>query len=122
MAQLVPVRVLIPFLYIRSALIAPIKFFQGGARESLRELYRTLQMYFSNRLLAAHLLVQQNQVEVRQAAWYQKSLATFSYAIGWVFWSTEADVTFSQVNQKDHMVKTSPAFFLCLIDTVCYTA
>ncbi len=36
---------------------------------------------FSWITLAAHLLVQQNQVEVRQAAWYQKPLATFSDAI-----------------------------------------
>ena len=80
---------------------------------------------FSWITLAAHLLVQQNQVEVRQAAWYQKSLATFSDAIGWVrhhFWSAEADVTFSQVNQNDQMVKISSAFLQRLIDTVCYTA
>ena len=80
---------------------------------------------FSWITLAAHLLVQQNQVEVRQAAWYQKSLVTFSDAIAWVrhqFWSTKADVTFSQVNQKDQMVKISPDFLQRLIDTVCYTA
>jgi predicted nucleic-acid-binding protein len=75
--------------------------------------------------LAVHLLVQQNQVEVRQTAWYQKSLATFSDAIGWVrhqFWSAEADVTFSKVNQKDQMIKISAAFLQRLIDTVCYAA
>ena len=77
---------------------------------------------FSWITLTAHLLVQQNQVEVRQTAWYQKPLATFSDAIGWVrhqFWSTEADVTFSRVNQKDQMVKIAPAFLQRLIDTVC---
>ena len=79
---------------------------------------------FSWITLAAHLLVQQNQVEVRQAIWYKKPLATFSDAIGWVryqFWSAEADVTFSNVDQKDQMVKISPAFLQRLIDTVCYT-
>ena len=34
----------------------------------------------------------------------------------------ETAETFSMVNPKDHMVKTSPAFLLCLIDTVRYTA
>ena len=75
--------------------------------------------------LAAHLLIQQNQVQVRQAAWYQKPLATFSDAIAWVrhqLWSAEADVTFSMVNQKDQMVKISPTFLQRLIDTVCYSA
>ena len=78
---------------------------------------------FSWITLAAHLLVQQNQVEVRQVAWYQKPLATFSDAIAWVrhhFWFAEADVTFSQVNPKNQMVKISPAFLQRLIDTVCY--
>ena len=66
-----------------------------------------------------------NFVEGRQTVWYEKPLATFSDAIAWVryqFWSTEADVTFSQVNQTDRMVKISPAFLQRLIDTVCYTA
>ena len=79
---------------------------------------------FSWITLAAHLLVQQNQVKVRQAAWYQKPFATFSDAIAWVrhqFWSTEAEVTFSQVNKKHQMVKISTVFLQRLIDTVCYT-
>ena len=78
---------------------------------------------FSWITLAAHLLVQQNQVEVLQDAWYQKPLATLSDAIARVrhlFWSTEADETFSMVNQKDQTVKISPAFLQRLIDTVCY--
>ena len=52
---------------------------------------------FSWITLVAHLLVQQNQVKVRQIAWYRKLVATFSDAIAWVrhrFWSTEAEMTF----------------------------
>ena len=80
---------------------------------------------FSWITFAARLLVQQNQVEVRQAAWYQKPLAIFSDAIAWVrhqFRSTEADVTFSMVDQTDQMVKIAPAFLKRLIDAVCYSA
>ena len=80
---------------------------------------------FSWITLAARLPVQQNQVEVRQAAWYQKPLATLSDAIAWVrhqFRSTEADVTFSQVDRTDQIVKIAPAFLKRLIDTVCFSA
>ena len=78
---------------------------------------------FSWVTLAAHLLVQESQVKVRQATWYQKPLATFSDALGWVrhqFWS--ADATFSMVNQEAQMLKIPPSFLRRLIDTVCYAA
>ena len=78
---------------------------------------------FSWITLAAHLLIQESQLRVRQAAWYKKPLPTFSDAIGWVrqrFWSTEAENTFSNVDENDEMVKISPDFLQRLIEAVCY--
>lgn len=78
---------------------------------------------FSWITLVAHLLVQQRQVSVRQAAWYVKVRPTFSDAISWVrqaIWFPSA--TFCMSPSESDMVKTPRSLLDRLIDTVCYAA
>jgi hypothetical protein len=76
---------------------------------------------FSWVTLAAHLLVQQRQASVRQAAWYVKVRPTFSDAISWVrqaLWFPRA--TFPMSPRKTDMVKIPRSILDRLVDTVCY--
>jgi len=76
---------------------------------------------FSWVTLAAHLLVQQHQVTVRQAAWYVKVRPTFSDALSWVrqvLWFPA--VTFRMSSPEADMVKIPRPLLDRLVDTVCY--
>jgi len=76
---------------------------------------------FSWITLAAHLLAQQHQVTVRQAAWYVKVHPTFSDAISWVrqaLWFPTA--TFCMSPRESDMVKIPRSLLDRLVDTVCY--
>jgi hypothetical protein len=76
---------------------------------------------FSWVTLAAHLLVQQRQVTVRQAAWYVKVRPTFSDAVSWVrqvLWFPAA--TFRMSSPEADMVKIPRPLLDRLLDTVCY--
>jgi hypothetical protein len=76
---------------------------------------------FSWVTLAAHLLVQQRQVTVRQAAWYVKVRPTFSDAVSWVrqvLWFPAA--TFRMSSPEADMVKIPRPLLDRLVDTVCY--
>jgi hypothetical protein len=76
---------------------------------------------FSWVTLAAHLLVQQRQVTVRQAAWYVKVHPTFSDAVSWVrqvLWFPTA--TFRMSSPEADMVKIPRPLLDRLVDTVCY--
>lgn len=69
----------------------------------------------------AHVLHQQHEQPIRQAAWYSKQRPTFSDAIGWVrhlLWrSTE---TFSMSPSEPDIVKIHRSFIDRLVDTACY--
>jgi hypothetical protein len=76
---------------------------------------------FSWVTLAAHLLVQQRQVPLRQAAWYVKVRPTFADAISWVrqlLWFPAA--TFSMSPREPDIVKIPRSLLNRLVDTVCY--
>ena len=76
---------------------------------------------FSWVTLAAHLLVQQRQVTVRQAAWYVKLRPTFSDAVSWVrqiLWFPAA--TFQMSSPEADIVKIPRPLLDRLVDTVCY--
>lgn len=76
---------------------------------------------FSWITLAAHLLVQQGQVSMRQAAWYVKVRPTFSDAISWVrqvLWFPAT--TFRMSSSGPDMVKVPRSLLDRLVETVCY--
>jgi hypothetical protein len=76
---------------------------------------------FSWVTLAAHCLVQQRPLSVRQAAWYVKVRPTFSDAISWVrqeLWFPLE--TFSMSPREPDMVKIPRSLLDRLVDTVCY--
>lgn len=78
---------------------------------------------FSWITLAAHLLVQEHPVSVRQAAWYVKVHPTFSDAISWVrqaLWFPAS--TFPMSSQEADMVKIPRPLLDRLMETVCYAA
>lgn len=69
----------------------------------------------------AHVLHQQHQQPIRQAAWYSKQRPTFSDAIGWVrhlLWHSTG--TFSMSPSEPDIVKIPRSFIDRLVDTACY--
>lgn len=76
---------------------------------------------FSWITLAAHLLVQQGQVSVRQTAWYVKVRPTFSDAISWVRQALWFPAATSYTSPKEtDMAKIPRSLLDRLVDTVCY--
>jgi hypothetical protein len=78
---------------------------------------------FSWVTLAAHLLPSTQPMPPRSAAWYAKSLPTFSHAIALVrraLWPASATFCMSGSNQQ--MRKVPVSLFNRLIDTLCYAA
>lgn len=76
---------------------------------------------FSWITLAAHLLLQERPLSVRQAAWYVKVRPTFSDAISWVrqeLWFPVA--IFSMSPQEPDVVKIPRSLLDRLVDTVSY--
>lgn len=77
---------------------------------------------FSWITLAAHLLVECDQLSVRQAAWYVKERPTFSDALAAVRQQLWLPATiFSISTLKSDMVNIPQALFDRLVDTVCYS-
>jgi hypothetical protein len=78
---------------------------------------------FSWITLAAHLLVQDQHVTVRTAAWYAKGRPTFSDAISWVRYRLWLPLpTFSMSPVSGDILKVPRPLFDRLVDTVCYAA
>ena len=78
---------------------------------------------FSWVTLAAHLLQAQQPLPIRPAAWYSKSLPTFSDAIAFVryhLWSHQHIFCLSPTDQD--IVKMPRSLLTRLIDTLCYAA
>ena len=77
---------------------------------------------FSWITLAAHLLVEQAQLSVRQAAWYVKERPTFSDALSTVRQQLWFPATiFSMSAPEPDVVKIPRSLFDRLVDTVCYS-
>lgn len=77
---------------------------------------------FSWITLAAHLLVEQAQLSVRQAAWYVKERPTFSDALSAVRQQLWFPATiFSMSAPEPDVVKIPRSLFDRLVDTVCYS-
>ena len=77
---------------------------------------------FSWITLAAHLLVEQAQLSVRQAAWYVKERPTFSDALGAVRQQLWFPATiFSMSSAEPDVVKIPRSLFDRLVDTVCFS-
>ena len=77
---------------------------------------------FSWITLAAHLLVERDQLSVRQAAWYVKERPTFSDALAAVrqqLWFPAS--IFSMSFPEPDVVKIPRSLFDRLVDTVCYS-
>jgi hypothetical protein len=78
---------------------------------------------FSWITLAAHLLQAQQPLPVRPAAWYSKSLPTFSDAIAFVRYHLWSHQHFFCLSPADHDIVKMPRSLLNrLIDTLCYAA
>jgi hypothetical protein len=78
---------------------------------------------FSWITLAAHLLVERNQLSVRQAAWYVKERPTFSDALSAVRQQLWFPATiFSMSASEPDIVKIPRSLFDRLVNTVCYSA
>lgn len=76
---------------------------------------------FSWITLLAHALVTHQAVSGRSAAWYAKSLPTFTDAIAWVrllLWQS----TFCMSSHDPDIVKVSRSLLSRLTDTLCYAA
>lgn len=76
---------------------------------------------FSLVTLIANGIQRQNPLEARQAAWYRKSLPTFSDAIAWVrcaLWP----VTFSISPEQPEMLNVSSSLLERMIHTLAYAA
>lgn len=77
---------------------------------------------FSWITLAAHLLVEHDQLSVRQAAWYVKERPTFSDALSAVRQQLWFPATiFSMSATEPDVVKIPQSLFDRLVDTVCYS-
>ncbi|MCA9944471.1 MAG: transposase [Anaerolineales bacterium] len=77
---------------------------------------------FSWITLAAHLLVEQAQLSVRQAAWYVKERPTFSDSLGAVRQQLWFPATIFSISPAEpDVVKIPRSLFDRLVDTVCYS-
>lgn len=76
---------------------------------------------FSWVTVVAHLLCQEHQQPVRQAAWYPKQRPTFSDAIGWVrFHLWHSTGTFCMSPSEPDIAKIPRSFIDRLVDIACY--
>ena len=76
---------------------------------------------FSWITLAAHQLMERDQLPVRQAAWYVKEQPTFSDAISWVRQQLWLPTAISSMSASEpDIVKMPRSLFDRLVDTVCY--
>jgi len=82
----------------------------------------TLLGLFSAVTLLAHALSAQQNVSLRQAAWYSKATPTFADALALVRSQLWRHSHFSLSHQDYDLVQIPRPLFECLTDTLCYAA
>lgn len=75
---------------------------------------------FSLITLVAEEMGKSGKLKIRQAAWYEKELATFSDAIGCVRQSLWEQRSFQTSPNQTDMIKIPKPFLECLTETLCF--
>jgi len=76
---------------------------------------------FSVVTLLAHQHTRRHRLPIRQAAWYDKKIPTFSDALALVRWQLWQHLCFPQVTPPTDSSKLSPAMQNRLLSALCYT-